>query len=113
MDHRLVRDGHINQCTHASLALYLFLVTVSDDRGLSYYSETSLMKRLNMNEITLNDSRSQLMVLDLIAYKKPIYQVLPLGQSFQESKNNMVKRSDMQQPQLFGNILTQIMKEAK
>lgn len=113
VDHRLVRNGHINQCTHASLALYLFLVTVSDDRGLSYYSDTSLMKRLNMNEITLNNSRSQLMVLDLIAYKKPIYQVLPLDQSLQKSNINMLKRSDMPEPQVLGNIINQIMKESK
>jgi hypothetical protein len=71
------------------------------------------MKRLNMNEITLNNSRSQLMVLDLIAYKKPIYQVLPLDQSLQKSNINMLKRSDMPEPQVLGNIINQIMKESK
>ena len=38
IDHRLVRDRHIEYCSHVAAALYLFLVTVSDKEGLSYYS---------------------------------------------------------------------------
>ena len=30
VDHRLVRDRHIENCTHPAAALYLFLVTVGD-----------------------------------------------------------------------------------
>ena len=81
VDHRLVRDGHIERCNHASAALYLFLVTVSDARGLSYYSDASVMKRLGMDAGMLERSRSQLMHLGLIAYRKPMYQVLPLNES--------------------------------
>ena len=38
LDHRLVRDRHIERCNAAACALYLFLVTVGDAQGLSYYS---------------------------------------------------------------------------
>lgn len=33
LDHRLIRDHHIEQCSHPAAALYLFLVTVGDARG--------------------------------------------------------------------------------
>jgi len=78
VDHRLVRERRIDECTHASAALYLFLVTVSDAQGLSYYSDATLMRRLRMDGPTLEDSRRLLIHLGLVAFKKPIYQVLPL-----------------------------------
>ena len=30
VDHRLVRDRHIESCSHPALALYLFLIAVGD-----------------------------------------------------------------------------------
>ena len=39
IDHRLVRDRHIAGRSAEALALYLFLVTVADGQGLSYYSD--------------------------------------------------------------------------
>jgi hypothetical protein len=78
LDHRLVRDRHIDHCSHPAAALYLFLVTVADEQGLSYYSDPSLMKRLSMDENTLAAARQNLIHIGLIAYEKPIYQVLAL-----------------------------------
>ena len=46
IDHRLVRDRHIENCTPAAAALYLFLVTVGDAQGLSYYGDKSIIKYL-------------------------------------------------------------------
>ena len=37
LDHRLVRDHYIDRCAHGAAALYLFLVTVGDGKGMSYY----------------------------------------------------------------------------
>ena len=48
LDQRLVRDRHIERCDPQACALYLFLVTVADAQGLSYYSEASMRKRLSM-----------------------------------------------------------------
>jgi hypothetical protein len=78
LDHRLVRDRYIEHCTHPAAALYLFLVTVADERGLSYYSDPSLMKRLSMDPNTLAAARQNLIRIGLIAYQKPLYQVLAL-----------------------------------
>ena len=78
IDHRLVRDGHISRCSHEALALYLFLVTVSDAEGLSYYSDTKAGGLLNMDESTLGSARRDLRRTGLIAYRHPLYQVLSL-----------------------------------
>lgn len=79
VDHRLVRDNYINRCDCTSLALYLFLVAVSDVEGLSYYSDASICRRLNIDPLQLSSARGQLEKTDLIAYRKPLYQVLSLG----------------------------------
>ncbi len=78
VDHRLVRDRHIESCSHPALALYLFLVTVADQEGLSYYSDPSLMSRLGMDAQTLDSARQNLIQAGLVAYEDPLYQVLSL-----------------------------------
>jgi hypothetical protein len=78
VDQRLVREQHLDQCSHAAAALYLFLVTVGDAKGLSYYADTSIMQRLCMDQKTLQAARDNLMRVGLIAFKKPLYQVLSL-----------------------------------
>jgi hypothetical protein len=78
VDHCLVREGYIQRCDCPSLALYLFLVTVSDVQGLSYYSDTAICRRLKMDSVQLSAARRQLEQADLIAYRKPLYQVLSL-----------------------------------
>ena len=78
IDHRFVRDGHISRCTHEALALYLFLVTVADAEGLSYYSDAKTARLLNMDEPTVCSARRELRRVGLIAYCKPLYQVLGL-----------------------------------
>jgi hypothetical protein len=78
VDHRLVRDNHIDRCDCTSLALYLFLVTVSDVQGLSYYSDTAIGRRLKIDSLQLSSARRQLEKAGLIAFRKPLYQVLSL-----------------------------------
>ncbi|VEN74122.1 conserved hypothetical protein [Candidatus Desulfarcum epimagneticum] len=78
VDHRLVRERYIDRCGHGALALYLFLVTVSDAKGLSYYSDRSVMGRLSMDRRALDEAREALIRADLIAYQRPLYQVLGL-----------------------------------
>ena len=46
IDQRLVRDHLIRSCGTDALVLYLFLVTVADAQGLSYYSDQSILCRL-------------------------------------------------------------------
>ena len=78
IDHRLVRDGYFEQCSTDALALYLFLLTVADPRGLSYYSQPSLMKQLSLGTLRFVQARTELIHKRLIAWKHPLYQVLAL-----------------------------------
>jgi hypothetical protein len=78
IDHRLVRENYFIRCDHSAWALYLFLTSVADAQGLSYYSDASLLRRLKMDPLTLSASRQQLIQGGLIAYEKPFYQVLSL-----------------------------------
>ena len=78
VDHRLVRDGHIEGRSVEALALYLFLVTVADSDGLSWYSEAVLCRVLSWTPPQLRHVRDELREADLVAYRKPLYQVLDL-----------------------------------
>jgi hypothetical protein len=78
VDHRLVRQRHVQACDHAALALYLVLVTVADAEGLSYYSDPSLERMLRLDHAGLSAARAQLCQRGLVAYQKPLYQVLSL-----------------------------------
>jgi len=78
IDQRLVREGHVEHCGLDALGLYLVLVTVADAQGLSYYGEASLERLLSMSAPRLMAARAELIRLDLIAYERPLYQVLSL-----------------------------------
>jgi hypothetical protein len=80
IDHRLVRDRHIAGKSTEALALYLFLVTVADGQGLSYYSDVGIGKLLPLDAPALARARQELIRARLIAYEKPLYQVLSLDQ---------------------------------
>lgn len=77
IDQRLVRDKIIALCGADALALYLFLVTVADASGLSYYSDQSILSRLSCLDTTqLAQARAQLQQVGWIAYERPLYQIL-------------------------------------
>lgn len=78
VDHRLVRDGHIERCGVEALALYLLLVSVGDAEGLSYYSDRRVAALISLDEVRLREARRRLVAAGLIAYRKPLYQVLSL-----------------------------------
>lgn len=105
VDHRLVRDRHIERFSHCAAALYLFLVTVGDANGLSYYGDKSIIKRLSMDQSMLQKARSNLIQNGMIAWQEPIYQILSLDIS------DTVKKSPMGQPHSLGSILKQAMEE--
>ena len=81
IDQGLVRDGHIRRCHAQALALYLMLVTVADSRGLSYYGDPSITRMLSMSQEQLESAREELIRVGLIAYTRPLYQVLSLEPS--------------------------------
>lgn len=78
VDQRLVREHYIDQLSPQACALSLFLVTVADAQGLSYYADPSLCQRLSLTCPELYQARQALITLGLVAYHRPLYQVLAL-----------------------------------
>jgi hypothetical protein len=78
LDHRLVREHYIERADVCAWALYLFLLSVADVHGLSYYSDATLAQRLRVSASRLAQARCDLIALDLIAFDPPLYQVLSL-----------------------------------
>ena len=60
VDQRLVRERYIDQLSHEACALYLFLITVADAEGLSYYADPSLCQRLSLTCPELHQARQAL-----------------------------------------------------
>jgi len=101
LDHRLVRDNRLAACDPSALALYLVLVTVADAQGLSYYSEASLARLIRLTPDQVIGARQQLLAADLIAYQKPLYQVLSLESTPAGPRANVTQSA--------GQILRQIL----
>lgn len=78
IDQRLVRDNFLRHGGPDAWALYLVLITVADAQGLSYYSDATLSRLLKVEPLSLARARQQLIAGDLLAYHKPLYQVLAL-----------------------------------
>ena len=81
VDQGLVRHQLIDRCDARAAALYLFLITVCDSQGMSYYGASTLCQRLHLSATQLDTARQQLIGLELIAYQAPLYQVLALPAS--------------------------------
>ncbi len=91
VDHRLVRENYLRQCSTDALALYLFLVTVGDYEGLSYYGDESIKKYLNFNPSSgVISCRKELMKAGLVAYLDGLYQVLEIT----EDNNSEIRFSE-------------------
>jgi hypothetical protein len=78
IDQRLVRDNWLPRCSHRAWTLYLFLVVVADTQGLSYYGDPAVLRHLGCSADALQTARQELIAAHLIAYQKPLYQVLAL-----------------------------------
>ena len=98
----MIRHHHLKTCDHRAWALYLFLVTVGDAQGLTI-SESALGRRLRLDPLELASARQQLERAGLIAYQKPLYQVLALPEVSPEPVAPEAPRSE--QAQCVGDIL--------
>jgi len=79
VDQALVQRHLIDRLDARAAALYLFLVTVADAQGLSYYGSASLMQRLHLSTEEFGAARQRLIELELLAYEAPLYQVLAIA----------------------------------
>jgi hypothetical protein len=79
IDHRFLREGFDQGLTRLEKLLYFVLVAVSNQDGVSFYSDTRLEELLDIRfPHELDGARRELVARDLIAYEDGIYQVLDL-----------------------------------
>jgi len=86
IDHRLIRDGHLEKLTRNEIALYLFLVLVGNRDGVSFYRLEKICTYLDhMEWADFHEARDRLISLGLIAFRpfshhnpNGFYQVLSL-----------------------------------
>ncbi len=78
VDHRLVRLGYLRGRSPHALALYLFLITVADADGVSWYGDERVSVELGFSQRAICQVRTELQKNGLIAYDRPFYQVLGL-----------------------------------
>jgi hypothetical protein len=84
IDRRFVREGFIDRLPGEAILLYFFLVAVSDSQGLSFYADPTIGKILKLDAEELTHARARLIGAELILYRYPLYQVLPLSEKPQE-----------------------------
>jgi len=109
VDHRLVRDGHTQGRSAPALALYLFLVTVADAEGLSWYSDAAVCRHLSWSGLQLHGARTELERAALIAYREPLYQVLDLAPAAVAFDRHSGSRSHAEEPLSVREILHHIL----
>jgi hypothetical protein len=80
IDRRFLREK-APELDRDSILLYFFLAAVADKHGLSFFSDVAVAGRLRMTESSLERARGELERRDLIAYAKPLYQVLSIARS--------------------------------
>jgi len=105
IDHRLIRHECLRQCESPAWALYLVTAAVADAQGLSYYSDASMSRMLHLEFAQLEQARRQLVDADVLAYEKPLYQVLDL----REPQAVMAVEQRIKEPLSAGQILQRIL----
>lgn len=70
--------ARLESCPCVSHALYLTLLLISNRHGLSYHGEKSLQTLTKLASWQLRTARQGLLDAGLIAYARPMYQVLDL-----------------------------------
>lgn len=87
VDHRFVRKGYCRKCSTEALGFYLFLLTVSDSEGLSYYGDKSISREINCRDDDIARLRKELISVGLIAFNGKLYQVLDLAKDTQKAED--------------------------
>jgi len=78
IDHRFITGGFLQELSNIEILLYLFLVAVSDRKGISFYHDDRVCSILKIPLTSMGEAREGLILRSLIAYEPPLYQVLSL-----------------------------------
>ena len=93
IDHRFLREGFDEGLTRLEKLLYFVLVAVSNQDGVSFYSDARLSELMDIRfPHELDGARKELVARDLITYERGIYQVLDLPPALPGNRVNVLHR---------------------
>jgi hypothetical protein len=75
VDHALLHGGYLHRLRPEAMALYLFLVVVSDREGKSYYAERTVSEILRLSPEIYSLAKGELIEAGLISYRAPHFWV--------------------------------------
>lgn len=85
LDHRLLREGHVERMSLHDLAVYVFLVLAADRTGTSFYRKDVVCRKLGIDWSEFEESKARLLERGFIAFRPfsphdvdGFYQVLPV-----------------------------------
>jgi hypothetical protein len=78
VDHRL-RD-RLRELSLEEIALLMFLHVAADKNGCSFWADSTIAKKLNLREGLIVAARTGLLTKGFIAYRYPLYQLLPVSE---------------------------------
>lgn len=78
VDLRIVTKGHLQALNPAAALTYLFLCTVGNREGVSFWSRPRMARLLNLSQDCVDCAIQALCAADLIAATERIVQVLPI-----------------------------------
>lgn len=80
VDRGFLRE-HVEHLSREAVLLYFFLSAAADRHGLSCYSDGATAVRLRLTIPAVVAAREELLARDLLAYERPLTQVLSLPAS--------------------------------
>ena len=78
VDLKIVTEGHLQALDPSSALTYLFLCTVGNREGISFWSRSRMARALSLSLETIDAALRVLARVDLIAATERIVQVLPV-----------------------------------
>lgn len=78
IDRRIVTDNFLVYLSREEIALYFFLVAVSNRYGVSFYGPPRICRQLGLTKEELDRAVRVLEEFKLVAFRFPFYQVLAL-----------------------------------
>lgn len=87
VDLRIVTEGHLARLGPQAALVYLFLCTVSNREGISFWSRIRMAELLALTPEDIQDALAALVAEDLIAATERVVQVLPLLEPRRDRQN--------------------------
>jgi len=99
IDHRLIRNGFFEIMTHQDIALYLFLVLVTDKNGVSFYRKEKICNAVSLDYNQFEIARDRLVDMKLIVFEgysvlspNGYYQILPIEAKAPDYRKQITKK---------------------